>query len=72
MSSHLQTPLSYLDADHLGAWGNYLRQVDRVAPYLGSLSRWLETLKRPKRILIVDVPIEMDDGAVARFEGYRV
>jgi glutamate dehydrogenase (NAD(P)+) len=63
---------SYLNADNLGPWGNYLRQVDRVAPYLGPLSRWLETLKRPKRILIVDVPIELDNGTVAHFEGYRV
>jgi glutamate dehydrogenase (NAD(P)+) len=63
---------SYLHKDELGPWGNYLRQVDRVAPYLGSLSRWIETLKRPKRILIVDVPIELDNGTVAHFEGYRV
>ncbi|WJF89853.1 Glu/Leu/Phe/Val dehydrogenase [Paraburkholderia bonniea] len=63
---------SYLNSEALGPWGNYLRQVDRVAPYLGSLSRWLETLKRPKRILIVDVPIELDNGTVAHFEGYRV
>ncbi|WP_244814444.1 Glu/Leu/Phe/Val dehydrogenase [Caballeronia sp. Lep1P3] len=63
---------SYLHADDLGPWGNYLRQVDRVAPYLGPLSRWLETLKRPKRILIVDCPIELDNGTVAHFEGYRV
>ena len=32
----------------------------------------METLKRPKRILFVDVPIRLDDGTVARFEGYRV
>ena len=63
---------SYLDANHLGPWGNYLQQVDRVTPYLGSLARWVETLKRPKRILIVDVPIEMDNGTIAHFEGYRV
>ena len=63
---------SYLQADHLGPWGNYLKQVDRVTPYLGNLSRWVETLKRPKRILIVDVPIEMDNGTIAHFEGYRV
>ena len=63
---------SYLQADHLGPWGNYLQQVDRVIPHLGNLSRWAETLKRPKRILIVDVPIHMDDGTVAHFEGYRV
>ncbi|MCB1978334.1 MAG: Glu/Leu/Phe/Val dehydrogenase [Burkholderiaceae bacterium] len=63
---------SYLQADHLGPWGNYLKQVDRVTPYLGSLSRWVETLKRPKRILVVDVPIELDNGTIAHFEGYRV
>ncbi|CAB3768681.1 Glu/Leu/Phe/Val family dehydrogenase [Paraburkholderia humisilvae] len=63
---------SYLHQDDLGPWGNYLRQVDRVAPYLGAQSRWIETLKRPKRILIVDVPIELDNGTVAHFEGYRV
>lgn len=63
---------SYLQADELGPWGNYLQQVDRVIPHLGNLARWAETLKRPKRILIVDVPIHMDDGTVAHFEGYRV
>ncbi|MFM0046212.1 Glu/Leu/Phe/Val dehydrogenase [Paraburkholderia sediminicola] len=71
-ASSLHSVPSYLNSEDLGPWGNYLRQVDRVAPYLGSLSRWLETLKRPKRILIVDVPIELDNGTVAHFEGYRV
>ncbi|OUL91606.1 glutamate dehydrogenase [Paraburkholderia hospita] len=71
-AANQQSIPSYLHADDLGPWGNYLRQVDRVAPYLGPLSRWLETLKRPKRILIVDVPIELDNGTVAHFEGYRV
>jgi glutamate dehydrogenase (NAD(P)+) len=63
---------SYLNANDLGPWGIYLQQVDRVTPYLGALSRWVETLKRPKRILIVDVPIELDNGTMAHFEGYRV
>jgi glutamate dehydrogenase (NAD(P)+) len=63
---------SYLQADHLGPWGIYLQQVDRVQPYLGELERWVETLKRPKRALIVDVPIHLDDGRIAHFEGYRV
>jgi glutamate dehydrogenase (NAD(P)+) len=63
---------SYLQPDHLGPWGIFLQQVDRVTPYLGGLARWVDTLKRPKRILIVDVPIHMDDGTVAHFEGYRV
>jgi glutamate dehydrogenase (NAD(P)+) len=63
---------SYLDPNHLGPWGIYLQQVDRVTPYLGPLARWVETLKRPKRALIVDVPIELDNGTIAHFEGYRV
>ncbi len=63
---------SYLDPGHLGPWGVYLQQIDRVTPYLGSLARWVETLKRPKRALIVDVPIELDNGTIAHFEGYRV
>lgn len=64
--------LSYLQADNLGPWGIYLQQVDRVVPYLGHLARWAETLRRPKRALIVDVPIHLDNGTVAHFEGYRV
>jgi glutamate dehydrogenase (NAD(P)+) len=63
---------SYLNPEHLGPWGIYLQQVDRVTPYLGPLSSWVETLKRPKRALIVDVPIELDNGTMAHFEGYRV
>jgi glutamate dehydrogenase (NAD(P)+) len=63
---------SYLNPEHLGPWGIYLQQVDRVTPYLGSLARWVDTLKRPKRTLIVDVPIHLDNGTVAHFEGYRV
>ena len=71
MSNQHEIP-SYLTPHGLGPWGNYLEQIDRVTPYLGSLARWVETLKRPKRILIVDVPIERDDGKIAHFEGYRV
>lgn len=66
------TPLSYVSPTPTSPWGTYLSQVDRVVPYLGHLARWAETLKRPKRALIVDVPIEMDDGSVRHFEGFRV
>jgi len=64
--------LSFVNPTANSPWGTYLSQVDRVVPYLGPLARWVETLKRPKRALIVDVPIEMDDGTIAHFEGYRV
>lgn len=64
--------LSYVHPTATSAWGTYLTQVDRVLPYLGRLSRWAETLRRPKRTLIVDIPIELDNGSIAHYEGYRV
>lgn len=66
------SPLSYVDPTPGSPWGTYLAQVERVLPYLGPLARWVGTLTRPKRALIVDVPIEMDDGRICHFEGYRV
>jgi glutamate dehydrogenase (NAD(P)+) len=71
MYSPLQA-LSFVSTGTEGPWATYLAQNDRVMPYLGPLTRWVGTLTRPKRTLIVDVPIEMDDGAIAHFEGYRV
>ncbi|MFT3733277.1 MAG: Glu/Leu/Phe/Val dehydrogenase [Hyphomicrobium sp.] len=64
--------LSYAKSDAPSPWATYLVQVERVAPYLGNLARWVETLRHPKRTMIVDVPIEMDDGVVRHFEGFRV
>lgn len=71
MSHPIQLP-SYLPPDNPGPWAVYLEQVERVTPYLGKLSRWVDTLKHPQRILTVDVPVELDDGTIAHFEGYRV
>ena len=68
----MNEPLSFVHPTADSPWGTYISQVDRVLPYLGHLAKWAETLKRPKRALIVDVPIEMDNGDVAHFEGYRV
>ncbi|HZJ95290.1 MAG TPA: Glu/Leu/Phe/Val dehydrogenase [Thiopseudomonas sp.] len=72
MSQQKQTTPSYLDPENPGPWGVFLEQVDRVEPYLGELSKWVNTLKHPERSLIVDVPVRMDDGSIAHFEGYRV
>jgi glutamate dehydrogenase (NAD(P)+) len=66
------TNLSYLDPARPEPWSSFLEQIDRVTPHLGGLSDWVETLKRPKRVLVVDVPIVRDDGSVAHYEGYRV
>ncbi|MBI3962757.1 MAG: Glu/Leu/Phe/Val dehydrogenase [Deinococcus sp.] len=64
-------PLSYVSEEPGGPWSNYLEQLDRVRPYLPDASG-IEGLKRPKRIMIVDIPIRLDSGDMAYFEGYRV
>jgi glutamate dehydrogenase (NAD(P)+) len=64
--------VSYVQPTRVSAWGTYLAQIDRIIPHLGDLSRWVGTLTRPKRALIVDVPVLMDDGSVRHFEGFRV
>lgn len=64
---------SYISSENVGPWHIFLHQVDQVAPLLEkSLWPWVETLRRPKRSLIVDVPIRLENGEVAHFEGYRV
>jgi glutamate dehydrogenase (NAD(P)+) len=72
LTEKMSPPLSYARTSAPSPWATYLVQVDRVTPYLKELARWVETLKHPKRAMIVDVPIEMDDGTVRHFEGYRV
>ncbi len=64
--------LSYASESSTSPWTTYLRQIDRVASYLGDLAYWVETLRHPKRALIVDIPVQMDDGTIRHFEGYRV
>jgi glutamate dehydrogenase (NAD(P)+) len=68
----MRSTLSHVHPTPDSPWGTCLTQVDRVVPYLGHLAKWADTRKRPKRALIVDVPIEMDSGEVAHFEGFRV
>lgn len=64
--------LSYVNEHDANAWYTYLAQIDRVAPYLGELIPWIDTLRHPKRALIVDIPVVMDDGTIRHFEGFRV
>jgi glutamate dehydrogenase (NAD(P)+) len=64
--------LSFLDPAKPQPWASFIEQIDRVAPHLGKLGYWLDTLKHPKRVLNVGIPILRDDGTLAHFEGYRV
>jgi glutamate dehydrogenase/leucine dehydrogenase len=48
-------------------------QFDRAAAYMPKLKRGLiEYLKRPARTVIIEFPVEMADGSVRTFVGYRV
>ena len=40
--------LTYLDPGSPEPYASFVEQVERVAPHLGPLARWAETLKRPK------------------------
>jgi glutamate dehydrogenase (NAD(P)+) len=49
------------------------QQFDRAAAYLPNIKRGLiDFLKRPTRAVIVEFPIELADGSVKSFTGYRV
>ncbi len=49
------------------------RQFERAARYVHGMKRGLvDFLKMPKRVTTVNFPIEMDDGSVQSFCGYRV
>jgi glutamate dehydrogenase (NAD(P)+) len=64
---------SYISRENVGPWHIFLQQVEKVAPLLDkALWPWVETLRRPKRALIVDVPIRLDNGEIAHYEGYRI
>ena len=63
---------SFIDPARIGPWGMFLEQLERVEPHLGPLAAWIDTLRHPKRCLIVDVPVRMDDGRIRHFEGFRV
>lgn len=48
-----------------------LHQLDLAAEKLGLDSATHEVLRHPQRILIVNIPVHMDDGSVRVFTGYR-
>ena len=51
------------------------RQFDLATPFIGDLDRWrgmAEWLFQPEKIVSVTLPVEMDDGYVHTFLGYRV
>ena len=54
------------------AYESALRQFDKAVQYLDLKAGTVDYLRVPKRELIVNFPVEMDDDSVRIFTGYRV
>jgi glutamate dehydrogenase (NAD(P)+) len=50
---------------------NMRAQMERAQEYAQIEERVFERLKHPDRTLVVSLPVELDDGSVEVFEGYR-
>ncbi|MGE3271945.1 MAG: Glu/Leu/Phe/Val dehydrogenase [Chloroflexota bacterium] len=59
-------------AIHENPFDDVIEQIDRAAGVLGLDPSEVELLKHPKRQVIVSLPVEMDNGSVQVFTGYRV
>jgi glutamate dehydrogenase (NAD(P)+) len=61
------------EEENLDPIANSEKQFDIAVCYTQKLKKGLvEFLKKPKRINIANFPVEMDDGSVQSFVGYRV
>ncbi len=62
------TPAEDLNPFHIAG-----RQFDRAAAHLSTMPQGMvEFLKRPARTVILEFPVELSDGSVRTFTGYRV
>ena len=46
-----------------------MRQLDLVAEEIGLEKRIVEVLKHPNRVVIISLPVKMDDGTLKVFTG---
>ncbi len=51
---------------------NTISLIQRVGENININSSALETLKHPRRMITVSIPVKMDDGRLLVFEGHRV
>jgi glutamate dehydrogenase (NAD(P)+) len=68
----LEEEEQHLDSSHDSAWETALAQLDEAAELMGLAPGVHETLRSPKRALIVSVPFRLDDGTTKVCQGYRV
>jgi glutamate dehydrogenase (NAD(P)+) len=65
---HEPTPIP----DKANPFESMMRRFDRAAEILGLEPGIYNYLKTPVRQVIISIPIQMDDGKIEIFEGYRV
>jgi glutamate dehydrogenase/leucine dehydrogenase len=58
--------------DAFNPYDNYLEVMDAAAMLLGLEPNDYVALRQPERELKVSIPVEMDDGTIQVFEGWRV
>lgn len=61
-----------LKGDKMNPFENYLNTLEKANEKLKLNSNVLEVLKKPKRIVEVNIPVKMDKGQIRVFTGYRV
>ncbi|MFP4116682.1 MAG: Glu/Leu/Phe/Val family dehydrogenase [Candidatus Aenigmatarchaeota archaeon] len=54
------------------AFENAKKQLENAAKHIDMSDEELEVLKKPKRIVEVNIPVRMDDGSIENFTGWRV
>jgi glutamate dehydrogenase (NAD(P)+) len=64
--------LKPVETEELNPYEFALKQFDRAADHLGLDPGTRDVLRKPKRQLIVSIPVKMDDGSIRVFQGYRV
>jgi glutamate dehydrogenase (NAD(P)+) len=72
MSLKYKEPAPIKSGDSLNPLDSMMERFDEAAKILGLDNDTYEALKSPEKVVIVSVPVTMDDGSIRVFEGYRV
>lgn len=62
----------YCPNPSISAFENALKQFDAAAAVLNLTPNQIAVIKKPRRIVEVELPVRMDDGRIESFKGYRV
>ncbi|GEM90919.1 MULTISPECIES: Glu/Leu/Phe/Val dehydrogenase [Oceanithermus] len=55
-----------------GLWHDFLAQLERTLAHVNAHPATVEYLTHPRRTVALTVPVQLDDGTVSFFSGYRV